>query len=126
MGAAIDDVTDFDAVSQDAATAVPAFWRQGMDRAFKTIEDMFLPFFSDRQRLVVIVPASFTFGHGEAPYLNLRSGAGKWLQNNSPLLMKSKIKLRPAIFVSCRDARGGRNYIRHKNGQTHLEYAGAG
>jgi hypothetical protein len=53
----------FNAVSDDPAAAVRALGRQGMNRAFETVEYMRCPRESHLEGLVVVVSANFTKSH---------------------------------------------------------------
>src|SRR5262249_11735877 len=53
-----------EAVAHDADAAILAFRRQRMDRTFEAVEGMGGTVHAHLERLVVIVPAGFTSGHG--------------------------------------------------------------
>jgi len=61
MGAAIDHTLLFDSVPDDAATAMVADRREGMNRTLERIERVFLAGKVDFEGLVVIVAASFAY-----------------------------------------------------------------
>jgi len=53
----------FDAVADDAAITVCTGWRQHMDRAFETVECVFLASQPDGKCFVVVIPAHVAFSH---------------------------------------------------------------
>src|SRR5688572_26636646 len=72
MRAAIKGALRLDAVADDFAIAVLAFWGERVNCAFKAVKIVRLPHDGDLQRFVVIVPANFTFVHTSPPSI-LRS-----------------------------------------------------
>lgn len=68
MGAAEDLVTCFYAVADNFAPTVVAFRCRHGDRAFEAVEDMPIAVLHDFKRLVIIIPAKFTFWHGFASF----------------------------------------------------------
>lgn len=67
MRAAIKGALRLDAVADDFAIAVLAFWGERVNCAFKAVKIVRLPHDGDLQRFVVIVPANFTFVHTSPP-----------------------------------------------------------
>ena len=57
MGAAIKFAIDLGSMSDDAAAAMRALGRQGLDRAFEAVEDIGFIAHKDGERLVVIISA---------------------------------------------------------------------
>jgi hypothetical protein len=60
MGTAVKDAFRLHAMTDDAAAAMRAGWRQGMDRAFETIEDMRLTSNPHFKTFIVHIPTYFT------------------------------------------------------------------
>jgi hypothetical protein len=60
VGTTIKDTLSLHAVTDDPAAAMGTGWCQGMDGAFKTIEDMRLAIDPHFKALIVHVPAYFT------------------------------------------------------------------
>jgi hypothetical protein len=67
---------DFKAMSDDAAVTVLAVWREGVNGAFETVEDVSLSSHNDFKRLVVLVSADFALAHFETPSLHWLMMAG--------------------------------------------------
>jgi hypothetical protein len=63
MSAAVDSFIFLHAMPDYPAPAVGAGRSQGMNGTFEAVEDMFFPADANFKGLVVIVSASFTFGH---------------------------------------------------------------
>ena len=63
MSAAVDSFVLLRTMPNYPAPAVWTSWSQGMNCAFKTIKDMRFSSDADFESLVVVVSASFTFGH---------------------------------------------------------------
>jgi hypothetical protein len=63
MGATEDAISFFHVMADDSATAMGAFRRQRVDRAFKAVEDMLLSSQNYFKRFVVIISADFTLSH---------------------------------------------------------------
>jgi hypothetical protein len=63
MSAAVDSLVLLRTMPNYPAPAVWASWGQGMNCTFKTIKDMRFSSDADFESLVVVVSASFTFGH---------------------------------------------------------------
>ena len=72
--AAIQRARRFDAVSDDAAVAVIANWRERVDRAFEAVEDVRLAGDDDFEALVVFVAAGFARAAGHAPSAGFQGG----------------------------------------------------
>src|SRR6476659_105039 len=64
VGAAVEGVVRFDAVTDDLAAAVLADGRETMNGAFEAVEGMGPARGDDLEGEVVVVPADFTHGHG--------------------------------------------------------------
>jgi hypothetical protein len=63
----------FHAVADNSAAAMRAFWSQGVNRAFETIEIMRDAVVHDFNGLVVLVPANFTSGPAVAVQISLQA-----------------------------------------------------
>jgi hypothetical protein len=63
MRATIDHIVFLDTMSDYPAPAVETGRSQGMNRTFKAIKDVFFSADADFESLVIVVSASFTFGH---------------------------------------------------------------
>jgi hypothetical protein len=64
MSAAVDRFRGLDAVPDNAAPAMSALRREGVDRALEAVKDVGLPARPDFERFVVIVLADLANGHG--------------------------------------------------------------
>ena len=67
MGTAIEGAFRLDAVADDSAVAVLAFWSERVDGALEAVKIVGLAHDGNFQRFVVIVPANFTFVHTIPP-----------------------------------------------------------
>jgi hypothetical protein len=63
MGAAINSAVRFDAVTNDAAIAMVATWREQLDRAFEAIEGVGLAGGRDVECFVVVISTNCTVSH---------------------------------------------------------------
>jgi hypothetical protein len=67
MNTAKDRVVFFDSVANDMSATVWASWREGLDCTFETVERVAAPVHGYLKRLIVFVPTSFAFCHGDLP-----------------------------------------------------------
>ena len=63
MGATENPAIRLYAVTDDAALAMSACWRESVDGAFEAVEDMSCSSGSHLERLVVVIPAHLTDRH---------------------------------------------------------------
>jgi len=70
MSTAIEIAMRLHSVANDLATAMLALRRQGVNRAFETIEKMRTASGHDLKRLVIFIPANFTLVHTSFQLLN--------------------------------------------------------
>ncbi len=56
--------TCLDPVANDFASAMAAFWSQGVNSALEAIKVVRYSCYYDFQRLIVIIPADLAFSHG--------------------------------------------------------------
>jgi hypothetical protein len=63
MSATIEGVIGLDAMADDLASAVAAYRRQAVDRAFETVEDVSCAACDHLERQVVVVSAHFALSH---------------------------------------------------------------
>src|SRR5687767_8443710 len=77
MDAAKDLALLLDPVANDPAAAARAGRCQRVDRTFKAVEHVRLPSQDDLERLIVIIPADFAFGHAVTTHSDGRSRVSK-------------------------------------------------
>jgi hypothetical protein len=63
VSAAVNRLVFLDAMSNYPAPTMGARWSQGMNCTFKAVEDVFFPANPDFESFVIVISASFTFGH---------------------------------------------------------------
>ena len=64
VGTAVERALSLDTMSDDSALAVRAGWRQCVNRALETVEDVGFSGVNHLKGLVVVVSADFALGHG--------------------------------------------------------------
>jgi len=72
MGATIQRPLGLDPMADDLASAMRAGRGQGMDGAFKAVEDMRFAGHLDFEGFIVVVPADFAFRHGRFSFRRLQ------------------------------------------------------
>jgi hypothetical protein len=65
MNTAKDLIVFFDSMANDVCATIRASWCEGLDCTFEAIECVGAAIHGYLERLVVIVPASFAFRHGD-------------------------------------------------------------
>jgi hypothetical protein len=63
MRTTVENAIGFDAVADNAATAMRARWRKRVNRALEAVEHVRATLMPDLERFVVVVSAHFTFSH---------------------------------------------------------------